>query len=257
MFIGRKLPGPPYCKQDSYQPWELDMVLYDAEGRYDLYLTQNRFEGRRKVLQQHVWELSALYVDVDYYDVPELAGRPPEAVYEMALALLREAGIPEPSLAFCSGQGIYLVWLHTPVGWKELPRWQDCQYRLYKLLKPLGADAHARDAARVLRVVGTTNSKNGDLVYALCDAEPRRGFEELAERMLRAEEDDKQQAGRICTTCGCSVLRGASTRPRSVTPSGRCGLLGGRIFRSCAGFGTVTARWTTSGTGGCSSPASR
>ena len=30
VFIGRKLPGPPYSKQDPYHPWELDMVLYDA-----------------------------------------------------------------------------------------------------------------------------------------------------------------------------------------------------------------------------------
>ena len=161
-------------------------MLYDAEGRYDLYLTQNRFQGRRKVLQQHVRELSALYVDLDYYDVPEVNGRPPEAIYEMALALLAKADIPEPSLVLSSGQGIYLVWLHTPVGWQELPRWQDCQYRMWKLLKPLGADAQARDAARVLRVVGTMNSKNGGFVYSLRDAGPRRGFEELATSILPA-----------------------------------------------------------------------
>jgi hypothetical protein len=129
VFIGRKLPPTSERSQDPtpYHSWELDAVLYDVAGAPDIYLSMNRFKGARKARQQHVRELSALYSDIDYYDVPELAGRAPEPVLELALELLQSAGIPEPSLVLCSGQGLYLVWLHYPVGSKELVRWQDCQ----------------------------------------------------------------------------------------------------------------------------------
>jgi hypothetical protein len=200
VFVGRKynLPPPKDWEQHAYKPWELDAVLYDVAGQLDVYLTQNRFAGRRRVLQQHLRQLVAFYTDVDYYNVPGLARLSPEAVYEMVLERLREAGVPEPSLAFCSGQGLYLVWLHVPVGWKELSRWQDCQYRLWRLLEPLGADANARDAARVLRVVGTTNSKNGALVYSLRDPGPRWDFEELAEKIAAADlGEDEGQPGAV------------------------------------------------------------
>jgi hypothetical protein len=198
VVVGRKrnLPPPKDWEQQAYAPWELDMVLYGIAGEQDVYLTQNRFGGRRKVLQQYLRELASLYVDIDFYDVPSLAGRPPETVLEMALERLREAGIPEPSLALCSGQGLYLNWLHYPVGWKELLGWQDCQYKLWRILKPIGADPRARDAARVLRIVGTINSKNSGPVYALRDAGPRLPFEELAASILRADlVEDEEQPG--------------------------------------------------------------
>jgi hypothetical protein len=198
VFIARKLPpkGKWTTDPDPYHPWELDMVLYDMASERDIYLTMNRFEGRRKALQQHVCELSTVYTDIDYYDVPELTGRAPEAVFELVLERLRSAGIPEPSLAICSGRGLYAKWLHSPVGWKELPRWQDCQYRIWCVLKSLGADPRARDAARVLRLVGTTNSKNGSQVYALREAGQRRPFEELAARILQADlGEDEEQPG--------------------------------------------------------------
>jgi predicted DNA-binding protein (UPF0251 family) len=201
VFIGRKLPPTSERSQDPapYHPWELDAVLYDVAGAPDIYLSMNRFKGARKARQQHIRELSALYSDIDYYDVPELAGRAPEPVLELALELLQSAGILEPSLVLCSGQGLYLVWLHYPVGSKELVRWQDCQLQLWRVLKPLGADPKTRDAARVLRVTGTTNSKNGGLVYALRDAGPRRPFEELAASILPADlgEDDERPAAAL------------------------------------------------------------
>jgi hypothetical protein len=48
----------------------------------------------------------------------------------------------------------------------------------------------------VLRLVGTRNSKNGGLVYALRDAGPRRVFEELAASILSADlGEDERQSG--------------------------------------------------------------
>jgi hypothetical protein len=198
VLVARKVPPTGKWTPDPYpyHPWELDIVLYDIAGERDIYLTMNRFEGRRKALQQHVCELSTIFTDIDYYAVPELAGCTPETVFELVLKRLQSAGIPEPSLAICSGQGLYAGWLHSPVGWKELPMWQDCQYRIWRVLKSLGADPRARDAARVLRLVGTINSKNSGPVYALRDTGPRLPFEELATSILRADlVKDEEQPG--------------------------------------------------------------
>jgi predicted DNA-binding protein (UPF0251 family) len=219
VFVARKLPPAGKWSQDPYQPWELDAVLYDVAGAPDIYLSMNRFEGARKVLQQHVRELAALYSDIDYYDVPEFAGRAPEAVLELALERLRSARIPEPSLVLCSGQGLYLIWLHGPVGWKDLVRWQDCQYRIWWVLKPLGADPKAREAARVLRVTGTTNSKNGGLVYALRDVGPRRPFEELAASILPSGlgEDEERPGAELYDLRVQSAARREFKAPRHRT----------------------------------------
>lgn len=155
---------------EAYQAYELDAVLHHIAGEQDVYLTMNRFTGRRRITQD-ILELSALWADIDYYNMPELKGCSPEAVFELAMERLREVRVPYPSLTMCSGQGLYLVWRHTPVGWKAHPSWQNCQRRLYDLLRDLGADSRARDAARVLRLVGTTNSKNGGLAYSIRDAD--------------------------------------------------------------------------------------
>ena len=221
VFVARKLrpPRPKDWEQRAHAPWELDAVLHGVAGEQDVYFSQNRFGGRRKVLQQHLRELAALYTDVDYYRVPGLNNLSPEAAYEMVLERLREAGMPEPSLAFCSGQGLCLVWRHDPVGWKELPRWQDCQYRLWRVLEPLGADPKARDAARVLRVVGTVNGKNGGLVYSLGDPGPRRGFEELAERIAAVDlgEDRRRSGADLYDLRAQRAARGEYKPPRHRT----------------------------------------
>ncbi len=53
---------------------------------------------------------------------------------------------------------MYLIWLHSPIPRAALPRWRACQEILKDLLASLGADPKARDAARVLRVVGTPHT---------------------------------------------------------------------------------------------------
>lgn len=193
VVLARKLVKYPWWEEkESWQPYELDAVLWDAADECDRYITQNRFSGERRLVAQ-LQELSALYSDVDFYDVPELRNLAPESILRMALQSLYSASIPEPSLGLCSGRGICIVWRHTTVTREELPIWNACQDGLYKLLKPLGADIRSRDAARVLRLVGTVNSKNGASVYCLRDAaEQVYRFEDLAESLslVSAQQDE-------------------------------------------------------------------
>lgn len=193
VVLGWKVPPLKDWQQQSYRPYELDMALYGREEEADLYVTQNRFRGKGRAVKD-LEALGAVYTDLDYYNIPELAGLPAEAVLEKALQRLREAGMPEPSLALDSGRGMYLVWLHRPVERRQLPSWNAAQHALYKLLAPLGADASARDASRVLRLCGTMNSKKeaqGARVRSLRDAATARplDFEELAKALFETRAE--------------------------------------------------------------------
>lgn len=162
---------------------DLPYVAGFFSGRQDVYISQNRFAGPFRRIAK-LRQLDALWVDLDYYRCPEFAGKHPWQVRDLALCVLESEGIPMPSFAVATGRGVALVWLHLPVPRAALPRWNACQNRLYQVLKGFGADAAARDAARVLRLVGTINSKTGTVVEALTPAEDPWPFDQLADEIL-------------------------------------------------------------------------
>jgi hypothetical protein len=149
-------------------------------GRADVYLSTQRFRGRRRLAK--LLSLSSFYADLDYYRIPELAGLHPYAVMEAALYRLEIRGIPPPTLAISSGRGLYLVWQHEHVKRSALPRWRAAQSEITRALLPYGADPQATDAARVLRVVGTTNQDAP--VYSLLPVGEVYEFNKLADQVL-------------------------------------------------------------------------
>jgi hypothetical protein len=157
--VGQKPDREPWV-QDSYPVEKLYEVVPTYGGLNDVYITQNRFYGSRAT--NRIAELSALYSDLDYYNVSDFAQMPPKVFFEESVldALLR-AKIPFPSLAISTGRGLALVWRHEPVPGHVLSKWARCQQYIFEALKGLGADPGAKDAARVLRLVGTYNSKSG------------------------------------------------------------------------------------------------
>ncbi|MDQ3375921.1 MAG: hypothetical protein M3533_03375 [Actinomycetota bacterium] len=176
----------------SVYPVEVALALLDHyRGQDDVFLSTQRFRGRRRISE--LLSMGALFADLDYYGRPELAGMEPRRVLELALGTLSMAGVPAPSIAIGSGRGMYLVWLHHPIPRAALPRWRACQERLQAVLAPLGADPKSRDAARVLRVVGTRHRRAGVEVEALTTTREARPFGELADAVLpytRAELHD-------------------------------------------------------------------
>jgi hypothetical protein len=171
-----------YWRERSY-PVEVALQLLDHhKGHADVYLSTQRFRGRRRIAT--LLSMSALYADLDYYRVPDLSALDAKHALEQALEALGTAAMPEPTLAISSGRGLYLLWLHSPIPRAVLPRWMACQHELYEILRSLGADRAALDAARVLRVVGTLHSGTGTTVEAITPASDAKDFEELAGRIL-------------------------------------------------------------------------
>ncbi len=161
---------------------ELAYAVRALAGEPASYLSQHRFRGPRRIT--HLWQLGALWSDLDYHKMPEWQGKDPRWVFEAALELLETARIPRPTFAVATGRGLALVWLHRAVPRGALPRWSACQRVLYQTLRPLGADRAALDAARVLRIVGSVHERSGQLVSAITPVGQTWDFDTLADEVL-------------------------------------------------------------------------
>lgn len=68
-----------------------------------------------------------------------------------------------PTVAINSGRGLYLIW-KIDEDRNALPRWKKVEDYLVGQLAAFGADTQATDAARILRVPFSINSKSGTMV---------------------------------------------------------------------------------------------
>lgn len=128
-----------------------------------------------------------------------MPGCPRKWLFDLALDALLWAKLPYPSLAISTGRGLALVWRHEPVSKHVLPKWARCQQCIIEALEELGADPGAKDAARVLRLVGTYNSKSGTLVEIISEnLDEVWEFGDLAEDILPVPQErfEEQRARR-------------------------------------------------------------
>lgn len=147
-------------QQYHYRPEQLANELKNWIGE-DVFFSQNTFYKPFRSIE-NIRQLRSLYVDLDFYlfnyDLSWVIGKLEHEFYGQS--------IPEPNLIIYSGQGVVLIWLLDPVPYKALPLWQAVQNYLLSELSTLGGDPKAADAARVFRLDGSINSKNGAEVRA-------------------------------------------------------------------------------------------
>ena len=179
-------------REVTYQHDEVQEIVRSLaqDEERNFYLSQAGFRGERSV--QTVAALPAIFIDLDSYRHPALANEKPERV--LAIVLEDFAWMPMPTLLAFSGRGIYLVWvLEEPLGRDRLQDWQQVEGLLVKKLESHGADQRAKDAARVLRVAGSTNLKSGKKVSYRRVGE-KIPFERLQEVVLANCQPKKEEA---------------------------------------------------------------
>ncbi len=150
-------------KQRSYLLSAMPEVLQTLDGSHDTWISQATFTrpNRRAV---NVFNVGLLFCDLDTYNLPGGADLSPEWLANMVLQVCDEEGIPPPSLIVFSGRGLQAKWLlDKPLPRQALPRWNACERYLTQFLQRAGADSKAKDVSRVLRVVGTVNSKSQEI----------------------------------------------------------------------------------------------
>lgn len=166
---------------------------YALAGALNVYQSQCGFAGRRKV--ESVAALTSCWVDLDTYRAGDRDYTPDELL-DAAYALA--PWLPMPTAVIHSGRGWYFSWVFDrPLAPEHLPKWQWVQDALTAALAPLGADSVCRDPTRVLRVVGTINSKSGRAVSGYQQTAAPLSFAAL-ERTVRGaqkpSETPKRQA---------------------------------------------------------------
>lgn len=172
--------GEQWHKLDNAE----QLPLFDElESEQDVFLTPNEFKKWRRF--DLLRSLRACYVDID---------RPltRDAVDEA----IKDSNLPPPSAIVSSGRGWHLYWLIESVTAKALPVWQEVQDRLIKAYQ---ADPAARDCARVLRLVGSTNSKNGASVFgSVLDPNPWK-FHDFCNEVLGYRSQPKAKVHDLAT----------------------------------------------------------
>ena len=180
-------------KQYHYRVDDIARVLSEWMGE-DAYFSQNTFyRPSRKI--EYIRQLRALYVDVDNY----LLNLDPEwTIASMELSLFGDR-IPEPNLIIHSGRGLAIVWFIDPVPAKALPLWQAVENHFVRQLARFGGDAKASDAARVLRLAGTVNSKSEAPVMAQYRHDERYVLRELEREYLPMLRPGRRRKGEADT----------------------------------------------------------
>ena len=182
---------------DPYIP----ALLRAQVGTLDGFITVNEFHSWRQVA--NLKSLRALYVDIDR----------PLSLEDIADAL-HQAKLPWPSLIVWSGRGVHLYWLHDPTPARALPVWQRCQDVIVKALAFAGSDPAAKDCARVLRMCGTINAKNGATVLGQVFDPTPWPFHDLCDEILGPRPEPKAAQVRDLATARAD--RGQRIRTGSI-----------------------------------------
>ena len=148
-----------HFRQYHYKPDNLAEHLTEWLG-YDVYYSQNTFYRCQRRIE-NIRQLKSLYVDLDIYNknlsIDWVLGK-------LELEYYRQS-IPEPNAIIHSGRGLVLIWLIEPIPYKGLSLWQAVQNYLIHQLEEFSSDPKSSDAARVFRLAGSVNSKNGAPVH--------------------------------------------------------------------------------------------
>ncbi len=176
-------------RQSSYPLHMLPEVLSAIDPRLNSYITQSEFtQPNRRIV--NLWRLGVIWLDMDTYKTEWGAGRSLEQQTRDLLWILADKGYPEPSLVMSSGRGLYLKWFHEGLPRAALPRWNAVMREITQEMAEWGSDAAAKDASRVLRVLGTVNTRSGESARLLhitpgADGLPiRYDFDYLSEHFL-------------------------------------------------------------------------
>jgi hypothetical protein len=139
---------------------------YQHDNADDCYVTTHGYGFRGNRTTSSVNQLTGFYVDFDYYDT-EYAHLSVTDLLDLVLS--ENPWLPEPTMVMSSGKGCWMFWKFQRVvhltentaQWNYLAQWQTSQTFLVSQLKKYGADPKCCDAARVVRLPETINSKNG------------------------------------------------------------------------------------------------
>lgn len=158
----------------------------------DIYISMSTFVIKKRNAD-YIRHLRALFVDLDI----EKAGLTRVEVDKILEEKINKGIIPRYTLKNDSGRGYHLIWSIEDAPKQALPIWQFVEEKLIKALIDVGADKSVNDCTRVLRVVGTINSKNGEMCQLLENSKRmyllRNLYDVFMDREEKAVPKDKKK----------------------------------------------------------------
>ncbi len=186
-------------QQSSYPVGQMATVLDRVDVNADTWISQAEFWSRyRRVV--NVKSVGLSFIDLDFYKdgIDWGQNKTPERASEDFVYLCDDADIPRPSIIVFSGRGLQVKWLYEKaIPRMALPRWSAMEKVLIEKFAEFGADPMAKDAARVLRLVQTVNTKSKQVCRVLWvngdDKNPQRyDFDYLTDGILPVARADIQ-----------------------------------------------------------------
>jgi len=160
---------------ENVLPENLKKYLDDIRNPTDWYMTPNEFRFSRCC--DGLTSLRACWVDID--------GEP-----SLENVKRRLDGLPEPSMIVFTGRGYHVYWLLNSVQKFELARWNHVQQTI---CDHVGGDPIAKDAARVLRLPQTQNTKNGKWCRVIEGTAHYYDFDELELQIIDVDYDESAE----------------------------------------------------------------
>lgn len=161
--------------------------IHMPKDNKDLYISMNTLKAHKRN-KENVLGLRYLYMDLDYYKL----GLSQSYVLNKLKDEYFEKKIPCPNMIIDSGRGLYLLW-KIKESYKAVYRWRKVQRILFEQLKPLGADGSVvNDESRLLRMVGSINSKSGKEVKVIDYM--------YGNRILKLSYIEKYYGNNVCNT---------------------------------------------------------
>lgn len=174
-ITGSKLFEDEDWKERHYN--SLNDLVAAINPKENSYFSVNTMYRKERAVE-NIREITALWLDLDIYNI----GIGQVKARNLIKKGVEQGMFPTPTLICSSGGGLYAFWKieHVPGKSKKvLALWQAIMSVFHNNAEKLGLapDLAAKDAARVLRVMGTVNSKwdkparvleyNEDAVYTL------------------------------------------------------------------------------------------
>ncbi len=155
-------------------------TFYELKGSADTYISMNPFKSGRRI-SENVSRFAMLYADIDvsHGECADAEWAKQSVLYALENDVFGVT-VPTPSYVIDSGRGLYLWWV-LEGGEDRAELWSTVERKLVYALLPYGADTHCIDAARIMRVPGTVNSKNGRTVTVLRATDERFTLDDIVE----------------------------------------------------------------------------
>lgn len=146
-------PGERHILTRSTEQIEKFVIKWDRPGRGIYFCTATIRPEETRRAKETIAELVGLHADIDFKSIVET----PEEIERIVASLT-----PAPTRVHHTGNGLHLFYKYKPI----IPAIAENiagHERLLRLLADhVGGDRAVCEAARLMRLPGTTNSKNGE-----------------------------------------------------------------------------------------------